>query len=601
MNGNRQAALTVNGEEISFQEFQQAYDRAYQRLSDQFGGNVPKELVESLGIKQQVINQLIQTALLRQGAKEMGIQVSGEEIRLAIENMVQFQDNGAFDMDKYKSVLSANRMAPTKFEKSMRTDRLSQIAVRDISGFANVATDFEVDEIYKRLNEKVAVKYVKFTPQSFEEEVTIDDDTLKSWFETVKEDYKTAPRLKLKYLTFTFEEIGNKIEIDQDRIATYYNDNKDQFNVAEKRQARHILLKATEDESEEIHAQKKKQAESVLQLARNGEDFSELAKEYSDGPSKSVGGELGSFPAGRMVPPFDSAVFSMNEGEISDIVTTRFGYHIILLEKIEPASTRSLEEVTEHIRKTMQAKEAESLAFQLANAAYEGIIGAGSLDAYAQKNRDLTLKESAYFSKDDGPAELVQDQLFLDKAFELNKGELSSLLKGESGYAILYAVDIQEPEIPSFETVADNLEDDFRESRSRELAKIAADDFFKECSDATGDQDIATRAETKDYAVMDSGLLSQNDSNEETEFPAALIQDAFLLSSSSPLPKTVGEDGDDYYVYAFSKREIAEMKENAEEKAKYKTNLQRFKQQQLLTAWLRNRESSAEITQHKSL
>ena len=120
MMGSREAALLVNNEEISFQEFQQAYDRAYQRLSDQFGGNIPKGLAETLGIKQQVINQLIQTSLLRQGAGEMGIIVSGEEIQAIIKDMVQFQENGVFSMERYKAVLSSNRMAPSKFEASMQ-------------------------------------------------------------------------------------------------------------------------------------------------------------------------------------------------------------------------------------------------------------------------------------------------------------------------------------------------------------------------------------------------------------------------------------------------------------------------------------------------
>ncbi len=253
LSGDRQAALVVNGEEISFQQFQQAYDRAYQRLSDQFGGNMPKGLAETLGIKQQVINQLIQTTLLRQGAEEMGIMVSAQEIRQIIEDMVQFQENGVFNIERYKTVLAANRMAPTKFEDSMRVDLLSEITVREIGKFASTATDFEIQEIYSQQNEKIALRYVQISPDQFVDQVNIDDQAVKAWFETVKENYKSEPQIKLKYLPFTYDNVGSKIAIDANKIEQYYHDNIDQFKIPERRHARHILLQATENDSAERH------------------------------------------------------------------------------------------------------------------------------------------------------------------------------------------------------------------------------------------------------------------------------------------------------------------------------------------------------------
>ena len=394
LNGDRQAAIVVNDEEISFQEFQRAYDNAYQRLSDQLGGNVPKGLAETFGIKQQVINQLIQTALLRQGANEMGLQVSGQEIRDLIETMVQFQENGAFNLDRYKAVLAANRMAPTKFEDSMRFDRLSEVAAREIGNFAAAATDFEIQEIYSQQNEKVAVKFVKISPAQFTDKVIIVDDSLKAWFETVKENYKSEPQLKLKYLVFTFESVGSKIAIDPIKIEEYYQRNLKDYQIPEQRSARHILLKASEADSAERHQQQANKADEVLGLAKSGRDFSELAREYSEGPSKDSGGDLGSFSAGQMVPAFDQAVFSMQPGDISEVVKTQFGYHIILLEEVQPATTSTLEDVTADITRILQQKEAESLAFQVANNAYEGIIGAGSLAKYVEANPDTQIYQT---------------------------------------------------------------------------------------------------------------------------------------------------------------------------------------------------------------
>ncbi|MGB3210306.1 MAG: SurA N-terminal domain-containing protein [Desulforhopalus sp.] len=598
LSGDRQAALVVNGEEITFQEFQQAYDRAYQRLSDQFGGNVPKGLAETFGVKQQVINQLIQTTLLRQGAEKMGLLVSGQEIREIIEDMVQFQENGAFNLDRYKAVLASNRMAPTKFEASMRFDRLSEVAAREIGNFAVVATDFEIQELYSEQNEKVAVTFLKISPDQFIDKVTTDDEALKAWFETVKENYKSEPEIKLKYLAFTYENIGQKIPIDQSKIEEYYQNNIDAYQIPEERHARHILFKAGETDSAERHEEQAQKAEEILALARKGGDFDALAREYSEGPSKDSGGDLGFFSAGRMVPAFDEAVFVMQPGDISDVVKTQFGYHIILLEEIQPAATRALEEVTAEITATLQQKEAESLAFQVANDAYEGIIGAGSLTKYAETNPDTVIQQTGFFPRSDAPDDLLADAQFMEKAFELNKGELSSLIKGQSGYAILFAEDIKEPEIPAFEAIKDTLAEDYQKAQSKKMAEEAAEQMLSDLRDG---KELAVLAQELGVPVEESGFLSQNEQNDTTTFPPALLSDAFMLSASSPLPEEPGKVGDDFFIFSFLDREIPTMPETSEEAEKYRENLLQFKQQQLLSAWLRNLEQDAEITRHQSL
>ncbi len=598
LSGDRQAAIVVNDEEISFQDFQKAYDRAYQQLSDQFGGNVPKGLAETFGIKQQVINQLIQTALLRQGATEMGIFVSSEEVRQTIETMVQFQDNGGFSLEKYKSVLAANRLAPSKFEQSMRTDRLSQIGSREVSNFASVATNFEIQEIYSQMNEKIGLKYVKVSPASYTESVEINEQGLADWFETEKENYKTDPELKLRYLAFTNESVASKIEIDDAKIEQYYQDNPEEFVVAEQRHARHILFKAGEDASIETLQKQSEQAESILQLAKGGADFAELAKQYSEGPSKASGGDLGFFSKGRMVPAFEDAVFALSEGDISEVIKTRFGYHIILLEEIKPETTRPLDVAKNEIKKNLQAKEAESLTFQLANSAYEGIISAGSLAQYEAANPEAEIKDTELVTKNSCPADIKNDAEFLAKSFELNKGELSSLIKGQTGYAIFYAEDSKAPQIPEFDAIKEKLQQDYRKAESNKLAESAAKDLLATITDGTPFDEAV---ENLGLSPLESGLIGRNSQNADTEFPTSLIENSFLLSLSSPLAKEVGTVGSDYYVYTLMDRQVPSMPEDSEEAATYRTNLLNFKQQQLLSAWLRNLESSAKITQHQSL
>ncbi len=598
MMGSRQAALLINDEEVTFQEFQQAYDRAYERFSDQFGGNIPKGLAETLGIKQQVINQLIQTTLLRQGAAQMGIIVSGEEIQAIIKEMVQFQENGAFNLEQYKAVLTSNRLAPSKFEASMRYDKLSETAAREIGNFVTVATDFEIQDIFNQLNKQISLNYLKISPSSFTDKIEVNDEILSNWLETVKEAYKTDSQLKLKYLAFTYDSVGEKIEIDQAEIEKYYQTNLSSYQIAEQRHARHILLKADENSPETLHSEKSNKAAEIMELARGGENFIELAKKYSEGPSKDSGGDLGFFGPGSMVPPFDAAVFAMKPGDISEVVKTRFGYHIILLEDIKPQTTRELADVQDTIIKTLQRTAAESMAFQVANSAYEGIIGAGSLEKYAEENPSAKIIETEFFSRAKPPETLAKDQQFIDKAFALNKGELSSLIKGRSGYAIFYAEDIIEPAFSTFEDVKDRLQADYIKKKSQEMADKTAKELL---DDVRSGKELKTVASEQGIEMEESGYLSQKEPDKNDSFPAELISQAFLLSSLSPFPEEPGQVGDDYYLYGFTDSKIPESPENSDEIQQLKDNLLRSKQQQLLSAWLMYQEKNAKITQHQSL
>ncbi|TKB26853.1 hypothetical protein FCL47_06605 [Desulfopila sp. IMCC35006] len=597
LTGDRQSALVVNGENISFQQYQQAYDRAYQRLSDQFGGNVPKGLAETFGVKQQVINQLIQTSLLRQGAEKMGIHVSGQEIQQIIKNMAPFQENGEFSIERYKAVLAANRMAPTKFEESMKFDRLSEVAAEEIGKFAGIVTDFEIQELYSQQNEKISVKYVKIAADNFADKVKIDDTALKAWFETVKDNYKSEPQLKLQYLVFTYESVASKIAVDPAKIKEYYESNIDKYKIPEQRHARHILFKATDQDTAERQQEQAKKAEEVRTLAKKGGDFSALARQYSEGPTKDSGGDLGFFSAGQMVPAFDKAVFAMKPGDISQVVKTQFGYHIISLDEIKQPETKSLESVTAEITKTLQQQEAENMTFQMANDAYEGIIAAGSFAQYAKDHPTTHINTTDFFAKNNAPAVLKSDAQFLDKAFELHKGELSSLIKGNTGYAILYADDVQEPQVPAFETKKDILAKDYRKVQSREMAEKAANDMLQGLH---GDKKFDALAQENGYKVLVSGLLSRREQN-DTPFPSSLVEDVFLLSPSSPLPEKPGTVGDDFFVYTFLDREIPPMPKDSKEVVQYRDNLLRLRQQQLLSAWLRHMETDAKITRHQSL
>lgn len=598
MMSTREVALTVNDDQITFQKFQEAYDQAIKSLSAQFGGTLPKGLDESLGIKQQVIEQLIQSSLLRQGASQMGLRVSADEVRKHIIAMPQFQEKGSFNLERYQSLLSANRLTPNAFETSMRYDMLSDKTVQELGKFVTLAPEIEIQDLYNQENETVSAQFVKIDAAAFKDGIKVEKPELQKWFDSVKDNYRSEPQLKLRYLAYNFDELGKKITVSDNDVQGYYNENIASYQIPEQRHARHILLRAGENDSLALHQEKQKKAAEILNLLKGKEQFAALAEKYSDDASKSNGGDLGFFPQGGMVKEFDAKVFSMQPGQISDVVKTRFGYHIIKLEEIKPATTRSLPEVRDEIVQAIQLKQAKQMAFQLANEAYEGIIKAGSLKAFTKSHTDVATTETDFFTKKEPPQKIAGDQKLLDAAFALNKGELSSLVETDAGYVILFALDKKEPTTPPLETIEDKVKTDFIAAKATEKAQAAANTMLAQLRKGKTLAEIVTGTT---YHIEKSGDISKKEPDQKSPFPASLHEQIFQLSPSAPLPKEPAHIENSFFVYTFDERKSPTQKADDKDQKRYRDALVRFNQQQLIAAWIRNLEEKAKITRHKSL
>lgn len=595
----QEAAIVVDNEEISFQQFQQNYDQAYTRLAEQFGGTVPKGLAEQLNIKQQVINQLIQEALLRQGGQEMGLMVSGREIQDEVESMVQFEQDGQFNMERYQAILATNRLSPEKYEQSLKYELLGTKTIENIAGFSQVAGDHEIEELYNLEKETVSVSYVMFNPQSYIDGVEVTDEGLDQWYGEHGDSYKTEKEVQVRYLPFLYSDIGAKIAVGDDELKQYYDEHLPDYQNSEQRHARHILLRATPEDSEEIHQQQKAKTEEVLDKALNGEDFAQLAQQYSEGPTAVTGGDLGFFTEGRMVKSFDDAVFSMDTNQISDIVQTDFGYHIIKLEEIQPAGITTFADARAGIEARVQLEQAKPMAFQMVNGAYEEIIGAGSLDAYLESQPDSSIVETDFFKQSAPPEGITADQAFLEKAFVLNENELSSIVETGDGYVIISATAVKEPQVPALNDVREQAEKDYRAEKASEQALAEAEQMISDLG--TSGSNFASLAEAKGLTLQESGPLMKNDPEPKSSFPQALAADAFRLSHNAAVSQTPGLSGPDYYVYRFNERKPPETALSKEDRARYRELLLQFKQQSILDAWLKNKQADADISIHKSL
>ncbi|MGI6638588.1 MAG: SurA N-terminal domain-containing protein [Desulfobulbus sp.] len=540
LNRNANAVATVDGQEITGVAFHRAYENLLERYKQQFGGQIPDELLNSMGIKQQAINQLVQQELVRKGAEQLGLMVSDPEVQRAIEAIPAFRNNGVFDLDAYKVVLEQNRLSPTSFEEGIRKDLLTERAKDAITGFAQVSEQ-EIKQWLDYANMEIKLAYAIFSRAELQKQVQVDETELADWYAQNKEHYRPAAQHKFDYLFFPFAAGTDQVQVSEEEKQAYFNEHAAQWHTPEQRHVRHILFHVPQDASAETRATKKEAAEKALEQLRGGSDFAELANNLSEDPAgKGKGGDLGMISQGEMVPEFDATAFSLASGAISEVVTSPFGYHLIKVESVNPAATPAFAEKEAEIAQILVQQKARSLAFKTASSAYEEVMRAGSLARYSESGAQK-LASIDYVSQHAIPQDnvLLHDAAFAKAAFALGKGELSSIVEGQGGYAIFFAHDIKTLDIPPLEAVHVQVLADYTREKSAELVRTTAKNSLKSLQE--------NNQWPQDVQVHTTAFIKRNDT--DTDIAPALIQEAFSQLGKSNLPSAPLNLGEDYAVY----------------------------------------------------
>ncbi len=585
--GGTTSIATVNDEPITFADYQRSYDQQINQLRRQMGGNIPAGLLETLGLKEQILESLIQRTLLGQAARDAGLVVSDIEVRNKIKEMEAFKSNGVFDVGWYKQVLAGNRMSTTEFEQSMKSDLLTTKIMDHLNRFGGVADSELRDRFMYDYREK-QFSYVSFTAADFENKVKVTDDELTAFFDETKENYLDDPKMKMKYALFSFEDSA-KMKIPEEKILNYFDKHKDEYVVPEKRRARHILLKVAEEDSDDVVTEKLKKAEGLLKQVREGADFAGLARLNSEDTGTAVrGGDLGFFGRGQMVKPFEDAVFGMNEGDLT-LVRSKFGYHVIKLDKINPLMVRTVDEVREAIIARIKTDEVKNLAFEQAEEAYQQIILSGSLEKYAESGGKL--KETDFFTRKDVPEPFKSNPQFQQAALGLKQGELSSLMEGNKSYGIFYAQEIREPEPPVFDKVKNRVKKDYIRQRSQEMAREAAEAMLASLGEGASINDEAGKLK---LAVKDSQMMARVDKGGSRLAPA-LLESGLELSVLAPVPDEIITVGNEYYVAAFKDEKDPTEQKFEDKKEEVSQKIAGDNQNDVLTSWIAYLKDRAEV------
>ena len=487
--GSRGGVAWVDDAPITSQEFLQRFRAQDAQYRQQMGAQYDPALLRQLGIDNYVVQQLVMEKVLSLEAERQGLVVPDEEVGKEIQNDPSLQRDGRFiGKDAYLNLLSGVGLTPASYEEQVRGILLRQ-KLENLVKDAVVVTEADVEEEYRRRNEKVRLEYV-FVPESdFEEGYEPTDEEVRAYYDAHPEEFERPVQRKARVITLTPQLFTTAVTVTDREIERYYNQNQHRFSTPEQVQASHILFKVGPDSDEQAVRAK---AEAVLARARAGEDFATLARELSEDTSAEQGGDLGFFGRGQMVPEFEAAAFSLPVGGISDLVRTQYGYHIIKVTDRQDAMTQPLDAVREQIRGTLTQEKATELLDEAVESASEKLRGAGSVDALTAEYELLVPQDTGFFGPNDPVPQLSNSVEAARAAFDVDVGEVTPAVRiGGAlggGYAFLQVLEERPAGIAPFEEVEVEAREKLRHEHAMRLAKARAEELREKL--LAGEEDV---------------------------------------------------------------------------------------------------------------
>ena len=580
----------VNGDWITADEYKATYNNLLDQVRQSFGNNLTDELLQSLQLRKRALDQLVDKVLMLQAAEKLNLRVSDEELARWIRSMPSFQTAGVFDGRRYQSLLNRINLTPEAFEEIQRDSLLIEKLRAFVTDTIKVS-DYEAMEWYAWNNASVSLDYALIEAKHYTDLAPSDED-LKTYFDKHKESYKTEPQLKVRYLAFKPEAYASQVTLSEDEIRDYYENRVEDFKAPKTVEARHILLKVGQDASAQEVAAAKEKIENILKMVREGQDFAELAKQYSEGPTKDKGGYLGSFRKESMVKPFSDTAFSMKAGEISEPVRTRYGWHIIKVENVNPASTKSFDDVKADIQKKLQDKRASDFAYEDAEAAFDASYEGDSLDMIAEQ-RNLKVMQTDSFTRKGPDIDVKNRAQFATAAFGLSEDEISDILDLGDGYYLMQVTERIPSTIPELDSVKEKVKKDWVKAEQNEMARADANNMLAELKNGLAFEEAC---EKFGLTAKSTDPFKRNDSIPDIGYEPEISRVAFTLSEAEMLPAEAIKGQKGYYVIRFKDRQAPAADGFEEEKIEIKRRLSQQKKFRIFDAWLQDTRNKARIS-----
>ena len=530
---------SVDGRDITATRFRRVYQQQMQQYRQSYGANVDERLLKQLGIDQRIVQQMIQEEASLAEASRLGITASDAEVRERILSLPAFQENGQFIGDqRYRQILQMQvpPMRPSDFEDQVRRSIVAEKLQAAVTGWITVAAT-DVDTEFRKRNEKVKLAVVNFPADKFREGLVAGDDEVAKYFDAHKDAYRIGEKRKVRWVMVDQASLRAKATVTGQQIERSYNENAAQYSTPEQVRASHILIKTTGKAEEDETAKKK--AEDLLAQIKKGADFAELAKKNSqDEGSGAKGGDLDFFGKGAMVPEFDKVAFELQPGQLSDLVKTQYGYHIIKVTDKRPATKKTLADVRAQIEDQLKYEQAQNAAQKLSDEVAAELKKPADFEKVARA-RGLQTGESGLFLPDEPIAGIGISPLVSQRAFAMKEGEVSEALRTPMGFAFITVTGRQDAYVPKLDEVKARVRDDVLKEKAIEKARSSATAIAANLK--SGDFDKAAKAAGLD--VKTTELIARGAPIGDIGMSPKLEEAAFALKAGAVSDPVVTENG----------------------------------------------------------
>lgn len=564
--GGPDYAAKVNGEKVSLNTFQSAYQQQRGQLSQMFGGQIPEGFDAATLISNQAMGSVITSEVIRQSTVENQLAVSDDDLANSLINIDGFAVDGRFDKERYLLQLQSMGVSAAEFENQYRGDIITRQFSDSVitSGFSLPTESARIESLR---TQKRNLSSIAFNVQTKADSIEVSDADVATYYEENTAQFNNPQKVTVEYLEIKIDDLKSTIEVTDADLNGYYEQNKTRWVTPDKRDASHILLAVDSDAGDSAATEKLELANSLLTRINDGESFEDLAKEFSDDPgSGSNGGSLGEFDRGVMVAPFEEAVFAMEEGAISDPVRSDFGYHIIRLDKIIPERGQTFEEAKEEVEDQFRVDTAETQFFSvsdlLSNAAYEN---SDSLQPAADET-GLEIKTSEWIDENttEGMGQYRQVIAAALSDGVLNQGLNSEVLEvAENHSIVLRTLDHEEAKPKPLEEVKDDVVKIIQQQRATEELTTLAGSVSDELASGTDPSELAA---TNDGTYAEAVAVGRNDPEADRELARALFAMPKPAEGESTYQTVTTADGN-ITVAIFSGIAAPEVKEEAADEA----------------------------------
>jgi peptidyl-prolyl cis-trans isomerase D len=586
--GDPSTIATVNGERIPVERYRRAYQSYMEFYRQLYRDRLTPELAERLGLGRQVVNDLVQDALIVQQAEREGVRVTDDELRTRIQTIPAFQEDGRFSHDRYVAVLRQVRFDPGAFEAEQRREMVRRKMDTLVREGAKVS-EAEVREAWGTRNDRIRAAWAMLEIEPLLAQATVNEADAEAYLKLHQARFTRPERRRIQYAVVSSRAFAEPIS-DTDAEA-YYKEHGTEFERPRRAKVAHVLVRVPPTGGGAAEERAKAKAQEVIRRAQAGEDFAKLAREMSEDTATAPnGGELGLVGPGEMVPPFEQAAFALKKGEVtSSPVRTTFGYHAIKVLDVQEGGRQPFKEAVARIKEKLLAERSERAAARRAEEARGTLQGSADFLADSRKlgleGREVSLARGE-------PLEGVgRDAPLEDAIFGLAVAGVSPPVKTAGGYVIARVVEQSPAGVPPLAEIKKPVLDAMR----REAAEKVAFTRATALTEAVGrGEDFAAAARAQSFTVGETDYFSRSEPpKDKTSLPGNVLQ-AALGTAVGKVAKPLTA-GSGVYVVRTLERQPADPAGFEAQKDELRRQILTQKQGQALEAWVRALRASAKI------